>query len=535
MTQKQWICWTLIVVQFVTYVLLPGRAAAAVVDIHGIDKTWGYWSSWISQDWVRTPAVLNGGSPTAAQNIWVPKDNWAEIAVDSYEVSNGTDRRMINVPEWISNGNWTLGRAARDGADKSNRRLQFDGSYVQAWAAYDAVNATARITLQKVERGADNRVHVYVADWTPWHGRHWEAARYFMTPEERLISINAGHNPFKLFQADPTLVSGQEAEEAVRDPLFRNISFQGVQVALGHAMQHYRAHFGLIYIPDTRFDQSQSCSSGLLKKKCTTTVRGYAQPRWYLALPKNMDSTPIEAAICIHSTATTNGECLAPEWVAKSGISVREWRGGNLPVDEEMLYSWSQTKSSMSVLGIGLILGILTMGIGLAMGMPMMGAGATTTIAGESIAASMGAGALGGMVGGTYIAGTALVTGESPTESQQHVLGQVGDGRLTPNLGAMGEQAQGLAAQVAPKMQQGVIGSNTLTGARKMAFGDCRDAPGQKCITGDPGIAQRTQSYRERNFVLDLAQARQKCLDVGLSGAALDRCTSRMENLIPRQ
>jgi len=67
-----------------------------------------------------------------------------------------------------------------------------------------------------------------------------------------------------------------------------------------------------------------------------------------------------------------------------------------------------------------------------------------------------------------------------------------------------------------------------------MAYGDCRDRPGQKCTAGDPGLAQRPQSYRERNFVLEMGEARKKCLDVGLSGAALDRCTARMQAQIPR-
>ncbi|MBU1664837.1 MAG: hypothetical protein KKG92_05490, partial [Gammaproteobacteria bacterium] len=495
---------------FMQAVLIPAQATAAVVDMHGRDKTWGWWSSGLTQNWVRTPALLNGGHPTAAENIWVPKDNWAEIGVDNWKV-NTRDQRMIDVPEWIANNNVSLGRGAVDGMGKSNRRVAFDGSYVQAWAAYDAVNATARITLQKVEKGIDNRIHVYVADWTPWHGRHWEAAREYMTPYERGMAINAGRNPFRLFQADPDVLSGQEDEAAVRDPLWHNISFQGVQVALGHAMQHYQAHFGLIYIPDTRFDQNQSCSSSFFKKKCTTTVKGFAKPKWYLAVPKNMDSTPMEAMICIHNTAETDGQCLAPEWVARSGVSVREWVGGNLPVDEEMLYQWSQTKSSLNVLAIGVLLAIVTMGIGLAMGMPMFtatagtgGAAAGGGAAGATAGATaMGAGNLAWQVGNIYITGNQMA-GNGASEAQNTLFGQTGDGLLTPNLGAMGEQAQGLAAALAPKMRQGVIGAGTLTGARKMAYGDCRDRPGQVCAAGDPGLAQRPQSYRERNFVLEM-------------------------------
>jgi len=514
---------------FIQAVLIPAQATAAVVDMHGVNKTWDWWSTGLVQNWVQTPALLNGGHPTAAELIWVPKDNWAEIGVDDWKVSSH-DQRMIDVPEWIANNNVSLGRGARDGSGKSNRRVAFDGSYVQAWAAYDAVNATARITLQKVEKGIDNRIHVYVADWTPWHGRHWEAAREYMTPEERLNPINAGRNPFRLFQSDPDVLSGHEDEAAVRDPLWHNISFQGVQVALGHAMQHYQAHFGLIYIPDTRFDQNQSCSSSFFKKKCTTTVKGFAKPKWYLAVPKNMDSTPMEAMICIHHTEPTGGQCLAPEWVARSGVSIREWVGGNLPVDEEMLYQWSQTKSSLNVLAIGVLLAIVTMGVMLAMGSPLIG---TTAGINGATATQAGAGYIGYQAGGVYLTGNQIL-GNGASEAQNTLLGQTGDGLLAPNLGAMGEQAQGLAAALAPKMRQGVIGSGTLTGARKMAYGDCRDRPGQKCTAGDPGLAQRPQSYRERNFVLELREARKKCLDNGLSGAALDRCTARMEALIPR-
>jgi len=512
---------------FIQTTLIPGEAAAAVVDIHGRDKTWATHAGMVSSNWIRVNATLNGGSATNPEPVYIPRDNWAEIADGAWNMANGTDRRMIAGPAWMTNANVSAGLTKTDGLDYSLRKIPPGGSYSQVFAAYDPVNAKARITVQKVEKGMDNRIHVYVSDFTPYHGMHWKVARYYMTPDQRSNDLQAGNNPFRMFQGYD-LTNGEEA--LATDPLFNNVSFQAVQVAVGHAMQHYQAAFGLIYIPDTRFDQNQSCSSGFFKKKCTTTVKGYAKPKWYLAVPKNMDSTPMEAAICIHPTDQTEGRCMAPEWVARSGVSVREWHGGNLPVDEEMLYQWSQTKSSLSVMGIGIILAIVTMGAALAIGMPLMGVGAGVNAAGAATAAQMGAGALAAGVGGTYIGGTALLTGESATAAQQNLFGQVGDGQLQPNLGAMGEQAQGLAAAVGAKMRAGIIG-NTMTGAKKMAYGDCANTPGAQCNAVDPGIAPRTNSYRQQNIPLQLWDSREQCRNAGNMGASLDRCTARMENL----
>ena len=100
-----------------------------------------------------------------------------------------------------------------------------------------------------------------------------------------------------------------------------------------------------------------------------------------------------------------------------------------------------------------------------------------------------------------------------------------------PDLGAMGEQAQGLAAAVAPKMQAGVIGG-TLTGASKMAYGDCRANPGAECAAADPGLAMRPKSYRRQNIPRDVFEAKRMCESRGLFGRAMDRCMARLENLM---
>lgn len=511
---------------FIQASVLPAQATAAVMDIHGVDHTWAHHASMISSNWIWVNATLNGGSATNPEPVYVPKDNWAEIADGPWNATNGTDRRMLYGKAWMNAANVSAGKSMQDGFDYSSRKIPPGGSYSQVFAAYDPVNAKARIIVQKVEKGMDNRVHVYVADFTPYHGMAWRAARYYLTPNELTNDIVAGNNPFRMFEA-VDISNGMEAQAT--DPLFNDISFQGVQVAVGHAMQHYKAAFGLIYIPDTRFDQNQSCSSGFFTKKCTTTVKGFAKPKWYLAVPKDMDSTPMEAAICVLPTVA-GASCDAAEHVAWSGISVREWKGGNLPIDEQLLYQWSTSKSGFSMLGIGILLAIVTMGAALAVGMPLMGVEAGVTTAGEEIAGQIGAGSLASMVGGTYVVGSGVLADKSPTDYQNGLFGQIGDGQLAPNLGALGEQAQGLAAAVAPKMDAGIIG-DTLDGAKRMAYGDCEGNAGAQCNAADPGIAPRTNSYRQQNIPLQLWDARKQCEMAGNMGAALDRCTARMENL----
>ncbi len=511
--------------------LIPNLATAAVVDRFGVDKTWAAHAAW-GNSWKPLPIVLGRNVAAGmALQVYVPIDNWAEIAVGPYDAQHGFDPRQLQVPEWAVNNNLNAARNLPDGVDYSSRRIMLDRPYTQVWAAYDPVNATARILVQKAELGIDNRIHIYAADWTPWHGRDWMKVRAYLTPAEKMNLAREGNSPFQLFQADPSAGFMATSEnQATLDPLWHNISMQGVQVALGLAMQHHRANFGIIYIPDTRFEQRQECDDGFFTTKCTTTVEGFAKPKWFLGLPKNLDSQPLEAAICVVPTAAGAG-CDAQEHVAFSGISVREWTGGNLPIDEELLYTWSQTDSSFSMMGIGILLAVVTMGMALAYGLPMIGASAGVNAAGAATAATTGAAAVGGMVGGVYIAGTALATNESPFEAQADLLGKVGNGQLMPDLGAMGEQAQGLAAAVAPKMRAGVIGG-TLTGASKMAYGDCRANPGAECAAADPGLAMRPKSYRRQNIPRDVYEAKRMCEARGLFDRALDRCMARLENLM---
>jgi len=79
-------------------------------------------------------------------------------------------------------------------------------------------------------------------------------------------------------------------------------------------------------------------------------------------------------------------------------------------------------------------------------------------------------------------------------------------------------------------MRAGIVGA-TMTGAKKMAYGDCANTPGAQCNAVDPGIAPRTNSYRQQNIPLQLWDSREQCINAGNMGASLDRCTARMENL----
>ena len=132
--------------------------------------------------------------------------------------------------------------------------------------------------------------------------------------------------------------------------------------------------------------------------------------------------------------------------------------------------------------------------------------------------------------------GGGQVSGEPDVrETDDNVSGltNVRDGVQRPNLDGQSEQARGLAAAVAPKMQAGVISPNTMIGARKMAYGTC--PPGAVCSAPDTGLAMRPKSYRHQAIPKTLLEARAMCEGQGLRLQSLDRCMARMNMLMTQQ
>ncbi len=288
-----------------------------------------------------------------------PLDNWREVAylAPSRDRPEAFDLRMIDGEKWITLGREEVGMLGLSSDQISDLGRRFQGAAPIVFARYSPENAQLRVNVVKMERGVDGAVRVFIADFTPHHGERWRwMNRHYLTASEELDASRPGRNPFLAFLASP-----QPEDYSTRycqdpdfrssplctDPIFYRISWAGAQVAVGHAMRHYKAPIAFIAVPENRFTQRVTRSGGALRKKVKYEIDGYSKPRWYVALPKELQPRGTHAQICVLPGASS---CPDPRLVATSGVLVEEWKGGTMPANEDHIYHWEQTKKGWTVL-----------------------------------------------------------------------------------------------------------------------------------------------------------------------------------------
>lgn len=287
-------------------------------------------------------------------------------------------------------------------------------------------------------------------------------------------------------------------------------------------MRHYGGMLGFIAVSQSRISQDVKNGGSMFKKKTTITVKGWVKPEWFVATPVEMQQEgALTSAICVSATATTTptSVCDAPEHVAISGISITQWKGGNMPMDEEMVYRWIQTKSSFTIIFFAIILAVLTWGIASAL---MAGAG-VTTVGGFTAA---GLGTIAGV--GYAIASTAMHSGGGLTQAQAGLFGATGNGVMQVNLSSLSVQSQGLAEGVRNKHIQSAQGYN-MTASQRLYKGSCpEDKTVAECwgLGLDAGQMWRGDAYQEVNMTLEMRSKYNDCKQQGFTGAALMQCAA---------
>ncbi|MCL4492814.1 MAG: hypothetical protein M1510_13120 [Nitrospirae bacterium] len=179
------------------------------------------------------------------------------------------------------------------------------------------------------------------------------------------------------------------------DGNFRDISQMGFYKIVTLAMHLHKANLGFVAVPDIRQSVNQSTKKSAFKKKVTTTVSYYLKPKWTVVTPKFLNS--LYSDYVINATNTPDGDY--------SFIDVKG--DHSFPVDETLIYQWSQTKSGwtgffvfISVMVVGALLG----GLG-AIGLTQAGLMNANFLAGALVGG--GVGGIGGLV----------ASGFSPTTS----------------------------------------------------------------------------------------------------------------------
>ena len=489
--------------------------------------------------WARADAATIAASPTRGQYnpswytrfvepyskvtpIRLPRHDWRVLATYKKGGWNESSQDMVKGETWVSMGLEAVGQLGLDPNQLISAYIADTvGNQPFVVARYFPDRAQLRIDVFKIVRDANGNITIAVAPFTPHDGEHWRYQRRYLTQSEFRYPPQAGYNPFEVFRGYDD------------DPMFHNISIGAAQVALGHAMMDQRSIVGLLTIAETRFTQTQTESGNFLRKKITTTTRGYVKPSFYLALPINMapqrnDPTPAAwGVIC----ATGASVCDHEKHVVLSGIALEPMIGGNMPTgpqfEEQAYYNVSSTSSWTGVAYIAFTAALTYASAG-AYGLAMSGAGTTAgVVAGEAAF----------VAGAAYGAGSLAINGGPITQTQDGWMGSVG---WTPsgvgngvNTGANCTNAhcQGLYSAVMSRhIQTDPLDTNNLKGWNQVTQGNCPQNMGvQECRDAglDPGVTlPRSDSYMEAKTVMIMRQREKTCKAKGLTGQAMRQCIS---------
>ena len=425
---------------------------------------------------------------------WKPDIGWVPAGLATAQIGSEGQRAVVT--------NNVIAQVLGLPSDMITQAVSmFAGSPPLVVARYNQSSALLKIDVIRTVKSPSGDYTVYMSSFGPEQGEMWKVARAFLSSTEYASESTAGINPFEVFKG--------------ADDNFHNISFEGAQVAVGHAMRHYGTDKGIIVGVTPRMSQEQKKSGNMFRKKITTIIKGFAKPEWYLAGLPSAIPDGVSAAICV-----ANEDPCQKHHIAASGIAVKQYVGGNMPGQEDQLYHWQQTKSGFTFLTFAIFAFFLSFA---AFSLTGTGAGwmsslATSPTYGLGIT-GLNAATVGLLDGIGYLIGGAVMQGGSPTDIQSGYMGKkLSTGSLSPS-GASDEHSRGLMANIncshidlgsansanctavpASKVQQG------LSGYVQAYQGECpAGLTASECTANgysNKGFVPRADEYVEHNAVL---------------------------------
>ncbi len=503
----------MVVVLTATSVLLPMQTYA---------DSGQFVSKWIK---VRT---------TNTSNVYIPAGNWVDIGRVRGAGSSTPKMEMIKGQKWITLARDEVGMLGLSSGQVADVVKQFPGRTMQVFARYSPENSQLRVALIRMEQRPDGFVYVSKGDWTPHHGEFYKAYRNFLTPTEKADPNQIGYNPFQSFRGDNT------------DPVFYNISFSAALVAIGLAMRLNQAGAAWLAVSSSRLDVQTHESGNIFRKTVTTTVDGKTSPVWYfVSAPELQPYGGASGQICaspahvIPKSGGGSGDttCDASEHFVQAGVVASQWSGGNMPSQEDTVYHWETSNSSLSVFSYVVITFLLFWAGGAAIA---AGAGDSAT-AGAAAAAggtSTGSSALiggiftapefAGLAAGTYAVGsTGFGTNAGLTYAQGSYAGSTGAGVLSAPV-ASSDQEAGLKQGVRIKQISQPLTAG-LSATRQLYLGNCpENMTTSECNAAGltPGVVKRADTYLEENVTMLYRQRYAACISAGYTGVALNQCAA---------
>jgi hypothetical protein len=403
--------------------------------------------------------------------VRAPRDRFDVVAQMPASTRARTGSALVyEAPLWQQRGRDEIGGLDGVAAAQLTRvARRFAGPLVVVVGRLAPDAAQLALDVYRIERTPGDQVVVRRAPFTPWHGNRWAAARKYLTPAEAAADpARAGRNPFGKFAG------------AADDPLFGHIDAAGAAVALGHAMVHYRAQYGVLAVVKLHVAVTQTHTGGWLRRTYTTTEHVLAQTSWRIATPRAAQPWAAPAAYCVVDptcvdAACSRRACPDPALVAAADVALDDWTGPALPLGDEEIATVTSSSSGWTVLGLGAISDLLAPGLGPA--------------------------EIGATVGG----------GATPLQIQHGIFGTADDGVGRAALAGGGalERAAGAA------LRNDVFGADVqrLAGLRA---GMASVVPDATAFDPDAAGARR----------LDAVRQYQRCRARGLSGAGLQRCAA---------
>lgn len=217
----------------------------------------------------------------------------------------------------------------------SKRMSLFPTNVPFVFGRYNPGALELRVDIFKIEK-TNGVMRMMQAPFTPAHGDAFAAAMTYATAADRANGYSPGVNPFARYQ------------HVGQDAFYNAGSLETAKVALSLAMRMSGASIGLLAQSHTRPNQTITKSGGWLKKTVTTTVEGWTKPEWFVGTPSQFQPQGVTETICAIDVADPS---LCPKYLAvPSDVAWSQWEGGNLPSFEDMTSTYSESKSSYTVL-----------------------------------------------------------------------------------------------------------------------------------------------------------------------------------------
>ncbi|MCC5611206.1 hypothetical protein LC612_31735 [Nostoc sp. CHAB 5834] len=460
----------------------------------------------------RCAAVKIGGTV-----VQFPKLNWETVTQMQLTRSGSASAfEIAGSDEVVSLANRSASVLNLKPGELANIATTFPANVPYVFGRFNPMDGTLRIDLFKLERGLSNGQEtqsLMQAQFTPSHGDHWKANRAYISPEDYMSGTVPGVNPFAKF-----VQPGSD--------MFHNITLEGAQVAMGHAMRMAGAPTGILGEAVSRLSSTTSKSGGVFRKKITTRVYGHTKYNWYIAQPIDVLSRSTTYAPMRYCASDPESTGCFGYAIASSGVSFEHFEGGSLNDEETQFLLDTITKTGWTFLAF-LVLAVfasfaMTAIINAAgLGTAAAGGGAGTATMGSMGAFMTGAGTISPFTSTLYAIGfeaaaigTGMVLGGAnlgsvlqfkPLSLRGYV--DVGKGfRTPPELDGKYERAlnNNVAPMTASAMASGNKGSvrgSQLIAFEKTVTGQCDPTSTVAACGVNSGNIPRVDQYKETDSI----------------------------------